>query len=354
LVLRELEQFRMALLTVFHAPADLPTGRLPVIAVARGWDDFADANVSGFCTRTLFQPLVVMRGEGDLARQQVIKHELVHYFSHMIMPVQPRWLSEGLASYFETLEYDDEKGEATLGRPPPELLSSVQRQGPLSPEEIAAAKPLAADTGRFYATSWLLVHFLMNHRTDSLARYEAALRQRIPLPDAWKAAFGALTAQQLHDELRAYMDGGQYALLVYKLPPASGETVGTRVLTDAEVHATRAELFVQGGRGPRRDERVDLPAPEEFRARAREEVAEALRQEPTQDLARAIAAFDLGGTLDLAQAQVSVERDPSDWMGWLLLSKALEQHGIVAGRVEAAARATALANQDPSVALPAR
>jgi len=350
-LLSSLAQLRAALLVVFHASPDLATGALPVIVVDRGWSDVADASLSGFFTRELFQPLLVMRNEANVAQEEDIKHELVHYFSSLIMPEQPRWLAEGLATYFQTLDYDAEKQQVTVGRPPADRLATVQQLGLLTLDEMAAMKTLDSDTGRFYASAWLTVHYLMNHQTQALARYEAALNRQEPFPDAWREAFGGLTGAELSEQVRRYMDGGQYALLTFRMPPVASDAVQARVLSDAEAHATRAELLVQGSRGMQREERVDRRPREEFRARARAELAEALRQDPAEVLGRAIAAFDLGETLDVAAARAATERQPSDWMAWLLLAKALEQHGVADGRAEATAKAAELAALDPSVTL---
>ena len=115
--LTDLEQLQAALLTVFGVPPDLDTGRLPVVVVDRGWTDFSPRQVEGFFTQALFQPLVVMVAGGELHRQELIKHELVHYLSHMVMERQPRWLAEGLATYYATIEYDEDAGRITVGRP---------------------------------------------------------------------------------------------------------------------------------------------------------------------------------------------------------------------------------------------
>ena len=105
--LDDLEQFQAALLTVFGAPAGSRHGPpVPSSSSTAGGPTSPPAEVSGYFTRALFQPLIVMRAGGDLVPADVIKHELVHYFSGMVMPEQPPWLSEGLATYYETIEYD--------------------------------------------------------------------------------------------------------------------------------------------------------------------------------------------------------------------------------------------------------
>jgi hypothetical protein len=189
----------------------------------------------------------------------------------------------------------------------------------------------------------------VNHEPEALLRYEDALREELPFSEAWRVAFGALTPSDLSERVRRYMDGGDYALLTYRLPRWPAPTITARPLRDAEAHATRAQLLVHGGHGPQREARVDRQAPEVFLSQAKGEIAEALRQEPSQIEARAIAAFDLDETLEVTSAREAVRRQPGDWMAWLLLAKALEQHGIREGRAEAAAEAARLQDQDPSI-----
>jgi hypothetical protein len=138
--LTDLEQLRAALLKVFGAPVDFDTGQVPVVVVDSGWTDFAPRQVNGFFTRALFQPLVVMAATSQLYGQELIKHELVHFLSNKVMTHQPPWMAEGLASYYETIEYDTETGRITVGRPPPALC--VRRSaGRVSPASRRCSPP---------------------------------------------------------------------------------------------------------------------------------------------------------------------------------------------------------------------
>src|SRR4051794_5254540 len=203
--LRDLEQFQAALLTVFGGSADLRTGRLPVILVRDGWDDFSDHWIAGWFTRVLFQPLVIMRAGSEFGNQDVIKHELVHYLSAKVMPVQPLWLGEGLASYFQTLECDPDKGEIRVVEPPLNLLR-VAQNGPSIPlPELFAATRIDGDRTAFYASAWATVHFLMNRHAGELHAFEKGLSGRLPIAVAWAQAFGKLTPADLDYELRNYL-----------------------------------------------------------------------------------------------------------------------------------------------------
>ncbi len=347
--LRDLEQFQAALLTVFRAAPDLRTGRLPVIVVRDGWEDFADLELAGWFTRVLFQPLMVMRADSELGQQDVIKHELVHYLSAKVMPSQPLWLAEGLATYFQTLDYDGDKREVTVGRPPPNLLAIAQRGARLSLAELFAAKKIDGDMGVFYASAWATVHFLMNRHPDGLRAFQTALHDRVPAATAWTQAFGKLTPADLDAELANYLDGGRYELLIFPFAPASADPIAERQMSDAEVHATRGQLLLVGRRNhAARSE--DVAVKRDAEARARREIDEALRLDPGNVGTRAIAHFELGQPVDLDTAKRATLASPGDWMAWLLLAEAFRERHMGA-QDDTELKAVELAWDDPSVTI---
>ena len=349
--LDDLEQFQAALLTVFGAPANHDTGRMPVIVVDRGWTDFAPHRVSGYFTRALFQPLIVMRAGSDLFRQDVIKHELVHYFSGMVMPRQPPWLSEGLAIYYETLEYDPGEGRITVGRPPPDLLRVAQRIGASGIATVLAAEAIDDDADDFYATAWITVHYLMNHRVEALARYEKVLHEGGTQAAAWTAAFGAQTPANVGAEVMRYVDGGQYALLRYRFTAPQHASPAERRLSDAETHATRALLYLTGP-NLRRHSPDLAPGVDDPRSEAKTEISEALRQEPDHVAARAIAHYMLGTPIALEQATLLSRKHPDDWLAWLLVATASPGRDGGTNQNDALERALDLATRDPSIHIP--
>jgi hypothetical protein len=343
--LKDLEQLQAALLLVFGAPPDLDVGKLPVVVVDRGWTDFAPRQVRGFFTQALFQPLIIMAAGSPLNQQQVIKHELVHYLSHKVIPNQPRWLSEGLATYYETIEYDADAGRITVGRPSPERLRGAQRASVANIEAMFAAQTIGGDddAGRFYAAAWVTMHYLINHRAMALVGYQKALRERASPEAAWTAAFGAQTPAQVALDVQRYVDGGRYELLIYKFPaPRRGEPAERR-LTDADAHAIRALLYLS---------RIGAalgPEPEDRRPVARRELDEALRQDPAHVRARAIAHWLLGAPVDFERAAAATRTNAGDWLAWLLLSDAYEARNDRAGWDDAVRHVAELARADRSV-----
>jgi hypothetical protein len=347
-LLPDLERLETGLLTALHAPNGFVPPRLPVVAVARGWTDFTDRNVEGFFTRALFRPLVVFRADGDLRFQDAIKHELAHAFTLAVVPHQPPWLAEGLASYFETLEIDPDRGTVTIGRPPSERLSLLQRLGLSGIEEVMAASEVGENRSGFYATAWITVHYLMNRHAQAFLAYHQQLRAGAPPAAAWSSAFGSLTPAALGAEVRNYLDGGQYELLVFKTPSPAADPITAVTMSDADVHVERALLFAWGDRLRQAPNRSS-----DTTALVRRELAETMRQDPSHVRGWALRAFALDEPPDPQQARLIAERHGSDWLAWMVLAQALTKNPVGDGARDALARARELARGDTSVALPA-
>jgi hypothetical protein len=350
-MLADLEQLQAALLTVFGASPDFDSGRLPVIVVDRGWTEFAPSQIDGYFAHALFQPLVVMEAGSEAFQVDVIKHELVHYLSAKIVPNQPPWFAEGLASYYQTIEYDADAARVTVGRPVGSLLRWAQRIGATTIEHMFTAKKIDGDDAtHFYAAAWLTVHYLMNHRAEALVGYEKALRTGATPEAAWTAAFGSQTPAELATDIERYADGGQYEVLLYHLAAATPPAPVERTLSDADTHATRALLYLTGAGTRALAPELAIKA-DDPKAAAKREVEEALRAEPGHVTASAIAHFMMKAPVDLAQATAATRKDPGDWMAWLVLADGFRLSGNQAGWNDGVTRAVAIARADRSVQL---
>ncbi len=350
--LTDLEQLRAALLKVFGAPVDFDTGRVPVVVVDSGWTDFAPRQVNGFFTRALFQPLVVMAATSQFYGQELIKHELVHFLGSKVMTHQPPWMAEGLASYYETIEYDTETGRITVGRPPPALLREAQRRTSVaSIEAMFTAPEIDREAHHFYADAWITTHYLMNHRLEALAAYEKALGAGASPASAWTAAFGSQTPEQLAVAVHRYLDGGRYELLIHRLPPLALPAPVERPLPDADIHATRALLFLTGSRARAMAPELSLGSDDPLLG-AKRELDEARRAEPGHVASLAITHWMLDVPVSLEQATAASRQHGDDWLAWLLLAEARGRSSDRTGQREALARAAELADDDLSVEIP--
>jgi tetratricopeptide (TPR) repeat protein len=348
-VLADLEQLEAALLTVFGVSPDVDMGKVPVVVVKHGWTALTSFRVEGYAGFALFQPLVVMVAGGQLQQQEVIKHELVHYLTALVMPRQPRWFAEGLATYFETIDVDD-TGRITVGRLPDHRFRGALSVSTSTIESMFAATDFGNDASNFYAASWLTMHYLMNHRADALKAYEEALRRDASFETAWSAAFGAQTPAQVAKDVARYLtSGGKYAELIYRSRPYKTAWPVQRPLSDADAHATRALLYITAaGRGAgSAEERAEARSTAALAAKR--ELDEAFRQDPDHVAAWAILHWHLSAPIDLERAAAATRKNPSDWLAWLLLAKAHAERNDAAGREKALARATELARADLSI-----
>ena len=104
----------------------------------------------------------------------VIFHETVHYFVRHNFPRVPLWFNEGLAEYYSTFESDGDR--VRLGGAVERHLEYLSRDGNFELSTILEARTDSAtyhepgEVGRFYALSWLLVHYLLSGDGDRIDR----------------------------------------------------------------------------------------------------------------------------------------------------------------------------------------
>ncbi len=152
----------------------------------------------------------------------VIFHEYVHFLVQSNLPGVPMWFNEGLAEYYSSFLTEGET--AYLGQPVERhlrwLRSNVELDiaGVLAVTRQSAAGHDAGGAGRFYAVSWILVHYLLSNGSDlsgELASYFSALAQGEDSRGAFVDAFG-LRPGELELAIRSYVREG--ALPVAALP----------------------------------------------------------------------------------------------------------------------------------------
>lgn len=140
---------------------------------------------------------------------EILLHEYTHHFMMQYFPgYYPPWYVEGFAEYFQTARFTDQQIEVgrfstmrayTLVDPSTRI--SIERvmfprEGRRTPEE----------ENEFYATSWLLAHFMLRSptRQPQLVAYLTAVGRGTEARAAFRQAFGAEPAA-LDRELRAYL-----------------------------------------------------------------------------------------------------------------------------------------------------
>jgi tetratricopeptide (TPR) repeat protein len=143
---------------------------------------------------------------GDPREDEVARHEYVHEYLATRCPGVPRWLNEGMACFFQTLRPAGNGvrlGEADLRR-----LRELATEGLLPVEDLERIKPFSpgVQTRRYYATAWLLTHYLLTGDDGTRAKLGVFMetRRRGEPPTDWVKAFGR-TPEALDRELHAYL-----------------------------------------------------------------------------------------------------------------------------------------------------
>ncbi len=335
---RELELLRQGLLQAWAGTFD-PPGTVEVIVLRNpsALEEFTNIRIEGFSTTTADGPVLVLAGNAyafseapaDVGTQA---HELTHYLSAFALVRQPRWLSEGLAAYLESISLRPEKHEVILGGLHAPFLRHVRRSGWRTLDELWAwdGKELlsTAESRQYYASSWLWVHFFISRHGHRFDDFQMRLTRGEAPREAWEQSFRGV--RDLAGELHGYVYGGRhvtYPTITATLTPVTS-ALQTRPLEPAEVHAIRAQLFLMTpGAGPL-EERLE---------KAQREMAQALNEDPgnvTANLLRIRSTVDPSHRLGLAQQLV--ERHPESGQAWDALAQALDAAGNTSDEQEAA------------------
>jgi tetratricopeptide (TPR) repeat protein len=275
--------------------------------------EFAGIGTGGmYVHRPPFPPTLLIEA-GRQLEVGSIKHELAHDLSFWFLPVQPTWYSEGIATFLETVRYDRAKGLVFVGEPSTMRLAAMRHDGVEPMERLFGPMPKEDFKGwPFENSSWILVHYLVNHRAEAFKAFQRRLDKLEPVVEAWRAEFPDLDAIGLNRTLVEYAHSGSYAIRYIPLAPWSGST-DVRLLSDAEVHGVLAYLYASV-HPP--DEPVNLAA-------ARNEVDEALRGDPSALDASAMAFYlpALGiatSRPELARRAAAVH--PESWLAWQMVA----------------------------------
>jgi tetratricopeptide (TPR) repeat protein len=146
--------------------------------------------IAGWATTTLDGSFATVLSRGHpVETRQILLHEYTHlrlgrYRRHPL----PRWYNEGLAEYFSTLGIRD--GALVLGAVPMGRLRWVTQRRPV-PIEWLVSGSRRIDSGDFYATSWLLAHYLLAspQGRGELSRFEKELALGAAVDAARESAF---------------------------------------------------------------------------------------------------------------------------------------------------------------------
>ncbi|HEY8923580.1 MAG TPA: DUF1570 domain-containing protein [Polyangia bacterium] len=262
-----------------------------------------------------FPPFLVVPevGSGMGPGAHAVRHELAHQLSRQVLAAQPHWFSEGVATFLETIRPDfEDDTRMVIGEADPGRYRLFRYVVPSSLEELLGAPPETLhERARFYATSWLLVHYLFNHRPEQLREFEHRLGALEPARVAFREAFPDLASGALPSVLWTYINGGEYVITRWRVPRWNG-LHETRVLTDAEVHAVRALLRASSS---------NVEDPEAHAAAIASELDEAIGHGSPPLDALAVAFYQLNRPYRFSRAELAsmaVATHPRKWMAWLM------------------------------------
>ncbi|WNG54482.1 DUF1570 domain-containing protein [Archangium gephyra] len=366
-----LERLRAALLAAAWPEAhDRPMEKVTVYVLGRSQDfeNLFPSRLQGLFIRNNGGELsIFIHGSpstwserSDGSSLSTVKHELAHYLSAYFLIRQPRWLGEGLAGYLQTLELSEDGKTATVGKPYPQAaawmdyqLQLVRNRQVLSwsawsvfnwdSRKVDEYTP--QQSSGFYATSWLLVHWLSNTRPEGFAKFQARLAKGADPRQSFSEVFPELRGADLDSLLLPYLLRGSFKERTVRVPPVTTSAT-ERPLGDSEVHAVRARLALTASYLSKEGskERLEL---------ARTELAEALRLEPANlsAIRLKVGVGDVPDAQRLPLVRAAVAAYPEEGRAWWLLAMVLPKDASTLAEREAAyAKAVALSPNDSGAA----
>ncbi len=193
---------------------------------------------------------------GPATAERTAFHEYTHLLVNLKFGSVPLWLNEGLANYFQTIRLWD--SHFSLGEWRPDYEQTLRQMGfiPLhvlaDVEEDSPYYNREERLQRFYAQSWLLVHYLLHgeqgrHRKGLEVLLEL-LRDGVPQEQAFEQAVGVDYAE-MEGRLRRYR-GDHHASRSQGELHDVGSTVAVEVtpVSPALAQVYLADLWLNAGR----------------------------------------------------------------------------------------------------------
>lgn len=193
---------------------------------------------------------------GAAPAERTAFHEYTHVLVKLKFGSVPLWLNEGMAAYFESLRFRD--SHFRLGEWRREYEQTLRERGFVPLQVLVEVDEDSPDYNqqdrlqRFYAQSWLLVHYLLHgeqgrHR-KGLELFLELLRDAVPHQQAFEQAFGVDYAG-MDGRLRRYWGDHPVSLSASKLRPVSSTApVEVAPISPALAQVYLADLWLSAGR----------------------------------------------------------------------------------------------------------
>ena len=182
---------------------------------------------------------------------QVVFHEYAHQLLNgNTGPQSQPWFDEGFAEFFSSIKVKGK--EAEIGLPVENDWHFLQKNSLMDVADLFRVRhnsSIYSENGDrrslFYAESWLLVHYLYDHRwLSKLPLYFALGQREIGIDESIRQAFG-MSALYLNNRLRDYLSRDQlrrYRVSVDSITDGSKYVVRRLAITD--VQAVLADVHV--------------------------------------------------------------------------------------------------------------
>ena len=210
------------------------------------------ASTTGFFQSGAERDYIAMVSSGPESFR-VVYHEYVHLVLNHSGAMLPRWLEEGIAEFYSTLQT---RGQRVLvGSVIP---SHVRRLGAGGWLDAATLSGIRKDSpyynerersGVYYAQCWALAHMLNMAPAwrPFLPRYGELLEQGTPAALAFDQAFSKSLEEALA-ELRGYMRQNRFGVAEVFTAPSATQALESHALDDDAAEIAQAELLLQMGR----------------------------------------------------------------------------------------------------------
>jgi len=339
-LLARLERLRTAVVSALFD--EVPASRTGVEVVAfrseKAYRAFAPPGVDAYYLRSAGgPPRIVVAGKLDSRQRAMLAHELTHHYLSLVFQRQPRWFSEGLATLMEPVGDQGDGPSMTVGQAPAARLVRLRSPGSRVPTRDLLGwegGSTPAHSGLdYYASSWLLVHYLAYRSPERFTDLQQRLVRGESPEAAWRGAFPAWdpalprALESLDYQLEAYL-AGEAQTRTRQVAETWRKDPLVRLIPPPEVHAIRLGLWNIG--------------PDKGAPALRAEVDEALAEDPDHPLALQHLAA-LTGEPPLPLARRAVSSHPDDPRAWTFLATSLKGEPFDAERIAAYRTAASLA-----------
>jgi tetratricopeptide (TPR) repeat protein len=332
-LMAKLERFRAGdLQALTGGDAELPGHIRVIVPASRGMflDVAGDWNTAFYAQGPYSEPVILAPVASFLDEPELVAHELAHAVSSYLFPEQPRWFSEGIALFVQTL--GSRVGDSAMvghnlhvmhASAPGTAVGAVPSgYGDFSSDSGLAVRSAAllnwkgkedpATHIRYHVSSWLLYHWLWNTRGRELSAFEKQLADGDDPRAAWLTNFPDLDPakpaqmEKLDVELVNYRKRGRFVM-------AKIEAKAEFKTSDVAISAADVRLWLI-------HLRLEWPKNKDDRAALMRAQLEKARAEDPKNPAALLRLAALDGKVTPETARAAAEGAPQDFRGWMGLS----------------------------------